>query len=163
LQNVPYHSFSRRARFGALLSITLVPLLLVLIHGTPAQAVGTVTDCSNETDFDAKLAGGGLVNFNCSGTPPFVITVPASPAVVATAAPALRPTDPPIPGIWQFVSQVSAGPHDTVKAADGLAELLIPNGALPAGKTVGDISLKPVPAAQAPVAFDVQLKGSRHA
>jgi hypothetical protein len=44
----------------------LAALLLVLFaFVAPVQAGGVVTDCLTDTDFSNKLAGGGLVTFNC--------------------------------------------------------------------------------------------------
>lgn len=42
-----------------------VLLLLALSAAAPAQAGGTVTNCSNDTDFSNQLVGGGTITFNC--------------------------------------------------------------------------------------------------
>ena len=43
--------------------------LIGLLHLTlqPAYAGGSVTNCSNDTDFTNVLSTGGLVTFNCGG------------------------------------------------------------------------------------------------
>ncbi|MCG3773988.1 MAG: hypothetical protein JW395_0805 [Nitrospira sp.] len=50
-----------------------------------------------------------------------------------------------------LLDQITAGPHDKVTAGDGSAELLIPNGALPAGTSVSQIRVAPLAAADVPV------------
>ena len=60
------------------LSAALVALTLV--HATPVLAGGTVTDCSNDTDFLSKLSGGGAVTFAC---PPSTINVGTTATIAA--------------------------------------------------------------------------------
>lgn len=66
------HIFSKRSHIVALIA----PIILVLIAlstAAPTYAAGIVTNCSNDTDFSNKLAGGGTITFNC-GTATIVLT-----------------------------------------------------------------------------------------
>ena len=48
-----------------LLIFTLTPALLLILDVAPASAGGTVTNCSDDTDFSSQLSGGGTINFSC--------------------------------------------------------------------------------------------------
>ncbi|GAB4551729.1 MAG: hypothetical protein OHK0023_18960 [Anaerolineae bacterium] len=48
-------------RLFAILAVIFTAFLIP----TPAQAGGVVTNCSNQSDLQSKLAGGGTVTFNC--------------------------------------------------------------------------------------------------
>lgn len=65
----------RMIRFRvSILLVLLLSILLVTAHSNaaPAQAGGTVTNCSDDSDFSSKLAGGGTITFNCgTATIPF--------------------------------------------------------------------------------------------
>lgn len=50
-------------------------LLLAYSHATPVIAGGTVTNCTNDTEFSSLLGGGGTITFNCgTATIPFSST-----------------------------------------------------------------------------------------
>jgi predicted outer membrane repeat protein len=51
----------------------LLTALVVLLVTARADAVGVVTNCTNDTDFSNQLAGGGTVTFNC-GTATVVLS-----------------------------------------------------------------------------------------
>ncbi|MDE3089194.1 MAG: hypothetical protein KGJ80_07395 [Chloroflexota bacterium] len=91
----------------------------------------------------------------CAPAPTAVPSVASAPTTIpsATSTPTVAPTatSTPIPDINQFIAQVTNSPHDTVKAADGSAELLIPNGALPPGKNANDIKITRIDPANASV------------
>ena len=53
----------RRLTFALAASLLLGVTLLIITR--PADAGGVVTNCSNDSDFSSKLAGGGTVTFNC--------------------------------------------------------------------------------------------------
>lgn len=53
-----------RSRIAAAVIVMLV-VLTALTGASPAFAGGTLTDCSNDTDFSNKLTGGGNVSFSC--------------------------------------------------------------------------------------------------
>jgi hypothetical protein len=82
----------------------------------------------------------------------------ASPTASAPAA------DPPLPtatagptatpDIAVLATRVAVTAYDTVASADGRAELLFPEGSLPAGVDAADISLTLLGAAEAPLLFD---------
>lgn len=64
------------------------PLLAVLILALvgvphPVHAAGTVTNCANQTDLAAKVAGGGLVTFACGANP---VTITITNTLEITAA-----------------------------------------------------------------------------
>ncbi|MDE3089195.1 MAG: hypothetical protein KGJ80_07400 [Chloroflexota bacterium] len=67
---------------------------------------------------------------------------PLPPSPTATAVP--LPTAMPIADLPAFADRVEKSPHDIVKSADGIAELLVPPGAMPAGKTVQDLKITPL-------------------
>ncbi|MCE7948820.1 MAG: hypothetical protein DYG88_15465 [Chloroflexi bacterium CFX4] len=62
------------------ISLCLVVLLLGI--PTPTQAAGVVTNCSNQSDLQSKLAGGGLVTFSC-GASPVTITITSTLEITA--------------------------------------------------------------------------------
>jgi hypothetical protein len=64
----------RLLRLSLVISLPILALALLLLPPRIAHAGGEVTDCSNDTDLHAKLAGGGLVTFNC-GSAPVTITL----------------------------------------------------------------------------------------
>jgi hypothetical protein len=64
----------RLLRLSLVISLPILALALILLPPRIAHAGGEVTDCSNDTDLHAKLAGGGLVTFNC-GSAPVTITL----------------------------------------------------------------------------------------
>jgi hypothetical protein len=57
--------------FGAMIALAIA--LLLFLTPTPARANGMVTNCSDDTDFSNKLAGGGTIAFNC-GTATIVLS-----------------------------------------------------------------------------------------
>jgi predicted outer membrane repeat protein len=67
-----------RLGLGAALA-TLAMCLLFFFLPSFSQAGGVVTNCSNQVDLQAKLAGGGLVTFNCG-----VATVPITATLAIT-------------------------------------------------------------------------------
>lgn len=74
-----YFLFRNDTRSALALLTVLASLLLALCGALPVYAGGIVTNCSNDTDLKAKLAGGGLVTFNCNGNgSPATILVVAS-------------------------------------------------------------------------------------
>jgi hypothetical protein len=56
-----------RARVVLLALLGVAALWLLLTQAAPAYAAGVVTNCANDVDLRNKLAGGGLVTFNCNG------------------------------------------------------------------------------------------------
>lgn len=52
-------------KLGLLLGLLASLALLATLTAAPAFAGGVVTNCSNDTDFSNKLAGGGTITFNC--------------------------------------------------------------------------------------------------
>jgi uncharacterized repeat protein (TIGR01451 family) len=57
--------------------LPILTLAFILLLPQVAYAGGEVTDCSDDVDLHNKLAGGGLVTFNCPSTP-VTITLTAS-------------------------------------------------------------------------------------
>src|SRR4029077_8033825 len=55
-------------------------LIVVFTANVPTtHAAGVVTNCSNDTDFSNKIAGGGLVTFNCGGVNASATIILSSP------------------------------------------------------------------------------------
>ena len=67
---------------AGLLTVTVCLALLFLPR--LGQAGGEVTNCADQADLVSKLAGGGLVTFNCGGTGA-PATIAISPTLVITA------------------------------------------------------------------------------
>jgi hypothetical protein len=76
------------------------------------------------------------------GGSPAASVEPLSPAQVSADSAALD-------ALEKLAHDVPNEPHDTVKAPDGSAELLIPSGALPSGTSAQDVSITRVDPAQA--------------
>lgn len=55
----------KRTTLLLLLSLLFLSSLCAFLGTQPVSAGGTVTNCTNDTDFNNKLAGGGAVNFSC--------------------------------------------------------------------------------------------------
>lgn len=64
--------FSNRLLIAAHIAI-LILVIVALSTAAPTYAAGVVTNCSNDTDFSGKLAGGGVITFNC-GTATIVLS-----------------------------------------------------------------------------------------
>src|SRR5581483_483542 len=65
----PFHFRRFRMKFLGIIHTTAAVLVTVVVllfaFTAPVHANGTVTDCLTDDDFSNKLAGGGLVTFNC--------------------------------------------------------------------------------------------------
>jgi uncharacterized repeat protein (TIGR01451 family) len=59
----------RFVRLSLAIWVPVFVLALILLYPQMAKAGGPVTDCSDDADLHAKLAGGGLVTFDCGSTP----------------------------------------------------------------------------------------------
>ena len=69
------NTLSRRLlRLSLVISLPILALALILLPPRIAHAGGEVTDCSSDADLRDRLAGGGLVTFDC-GTAPVTITL----------------------------------------------------------------------------------------
>ena len=77
------HCIARVARMSTLALALVVLLWLALTRALPARAGGVVTTC-DEPSLRAALAGGGLVTFNCAGSP--VITLSSQIVITADAS-----------------------------------------------------------------------------
>jgi hypothetical protein len=105
-----------------------------------AAAVLLVTACgggpATTPPLSATSAPSGM------GASPAASVEPLSPAQVSADSAALD-------ALEKLAHDVPNEPHDTVKAPDGSAELLIPSGALPSGTSAQDVSITRVDPAQA--------------
>jgi hypothetical protein len=105
-----------------------------------AAAVLLVTACgggpATAPPLSATSAPSGM------GASPAASVEPLSPAQVSADSAALD-------ALEKLAHDVPNEPHDTVKAPDGSAELLIPSGALPSGTSAQDVSITRVDPAQA--------------
>ncbi|MBE7554345.1 MAG: DUF11 domain-containing protein [Anaerolineales bacterium] len=64
-------------RLQAILSLLVLVFTVSLLTPMLAYADGEVTNCANDTDLHAKLAGGGVVTFNCASTPATILLTTA--------------------------------------------------------------------------------------
>ena len=101
------------------------------------------------------VSGGATKPIPSTATPVIGIIPATGSTPTPTSTPNATPT--PIPDVRQFFDQIANAPHDTVKSSDGSAELLIPAGALPAGKQVSDISITKIDPAQLQVTVNGKM------
>lgn len=83
---------------------------------------------------------------------------PTSPSPSGVQAVATSSPTAPVLGadftVERFVQNIMAGPHEMIASADGGAELLIPQGALPPGVAAKDIAIIKLAQADAPLTIE---------